>query len=57
MPYMIYAYIGVVWGVNVGIYGIHGVYGCCSVHSSQRDLLFFSVDLIVPEGLDTPSTM
>ena len=25
--YAIYAYIGVVWGVNVGIYGIHGVYG------------------------------
>ena len=23
----IYAYIGVVWGANVGIYGIHGVYG------------------------------
>ena len=23
----IYAYIGVVWGVNVGIYGIHGVSG------------------------------
>ena len=23
--YAIYAYIGVVWGVNVGIYGIHGV--------------------------------
>ena len=25
--YAIYAYIGVVWGVNVGIYSIHGVYG------------------------------
>ena len=25
--YAIYAYIGVVWGVNVGIYGIHGVSG------------------------------
>ena len=23
----IYAYIGVVWGVNVSIYSIHGVYG------------------------------
>ena len=23
----IYACIGVVWGVNVGIYGIHGVFG------------------------------
>ena len=23
--YAIYAYIGVVWGVNVGIYSIHGV--------------------------------
>ena len=25
--YAIYAYIGVVWGVNAGIYGIHGVSG------------------------------
>ena len=25
--YAIYAYIGVVWGVNVGIYSIHGVSG------------------------------
>ena len=25
--YAIYAYIRVVWGVNVGIYGIHGVFG------------------------------
>ena len=25
--YAIYAYIGVVWGVNVGIYCIHGAYG------------------------------
>ena len=25
--YGIHAYIGVVWGVNVGIYGIHGVSG------------------------------
>ena len=25
--YGIYAYIGVVWGVNVGIYGIHGAIG------------------------------
>ena len=25
--YAIYAYIGVVWGVNVGIYGIHGAAG------------------------------
>ena len=23
----IYAYIGVVWGVNVGIYGIRGAFG------------------------------
>ena len=27
--YAIYAYIGVVLGVNVGIYGIHGVSGIC----------------------------
>ena len=25
--YAIYAYIGVIWAVNVGIYGIHGVSG------------------------------
>ena len=25
--YAIYAYIGVVWGVNVAIYGIHGAFG------------------------------
>ena len=25
--YAIYAYFGVVWGVNLGIYGIHGVFG------------------------------
>ena len=25
--YGIFTYIGVVWGVNVGIYGIHGVPG------------------------------
>ena len=30
--YIIYAYIGVVWGVNVGIYGIHGVSGNYSSH-------------------------
>ena len=23
--------MGLVWGVNVGIYGIHGVYGICGV--------------------------
>ena len=28
--YGIFTYIGVVWGVNVGIYGIHGVSGNCS---------------------------
>ena len=29
--YGIYTYIQVVWGVNVGIYGIHGVFGkACS---------------------------
>ena len=41
--YVIYAYIGVVWGVNVGIYGIHGVSGIwntvdSSVNSSALDL-------------------
>ena len=34
--YAIYAYIGVVWGVNVGIYGIHGVSGI----GSLRVLIF-----------------
>ena len=29
--YAIYAYIGVVWGVNVGIYGIHGAFGICNI--------------------------
>ena len=29
--YAIYAYMGVVLGVNVGIYGIHGVSGMNSV--------------------------
>ena len=29
--YAIYAYIGVVWGVNVGIYWIHGASGVYSV--------------------------
>ena len=31
--YAIFTYIGVVWGVNVGIYGIHGVfgYGICPI--------------------------
>ena len=28
---------------------------CCGVHSSQR--YRFSVNLIVPEGLDTPNNM
>ena len=30
--YGIYAYIGVVLVVNVGIYGIHGVSGSCSTN-------------------------
>ena len=39
--YAIYAYIGVVWGVNVGIYGIHGVYGSwMNVEQDLRGLLF-----------------
>ena len=29
--YAIYAYIGVVLGVNVGIYGIHGVSGISNI--------------------------
>ena len=30
--YAIYAYIGVVSGVNVGKYGIHGVFGYIYIH-------------------------
>ena len=41
--YGMYAYIGVVWGVNVGIYGIHGASGSWSdqvVHrNSEADAL------------------
>ena len=41
--YAIYAYIGVVLGVNLGIYGIHGVSGVGNItrspgRSSQFDL-------------------
>ena len=32
--YAIYAYIGVVWGVNVGIYGIHGVGTLTTSHAN-----------------------
>ena len=35
--YAIYAYIGVVWGANVGIYGIHGASGLETQKSSLRD--------------------
>ena len=31
--YAIYAYIGVVLGVNVGIYAIHGVFGKCHIYT------------------------
>ena len=34
----IYAYIGVVWAVNVGIYGIHGVYG--SIYRHDLSFIF-----------------
>ena len=32
--YAIYAYIGVVWGANVGIYGIHGASGIAMASTS-----------------------
>ena len=35
--YAIYAYIGVVWGVNVDIYSIHGVYGKFQERSRSGD--------------------
>ena len=38
--YAIYAYTGVVWGVNVGIYGIHGVYGYTSPDFTAQHLTF-----------------
>ena len=45
----IYAYIGVVWGVNVGIYGIHGVYGFV-LFSRDRNGLGSQCDLFDPFG-------
>ena len=44
--YAIYAYIGVVWGVNVGIYGIHGVYGRCFtiLHYQTGSPFFYMVE-------------
>ena len=33
--YGVYAYIGVVWGVNVGIHGIHGAFGIDYSHYSH----------------------
>ena len=47
--YAIYAYIGVVWGVNVGIYGIHGVYGFV-LFSRDRNGLGSQCDLFDPFG-------
>ena len=35
--YGIFTYIGVVWGVNVGIYGIHGVSGFGQAGTGQRN--------------------
>ena len=44
--YSIYAYIGVVWGVNVGIYSIHGVYGVYIIDLTlQGDFLCFKLRL------------
>ena len=50
--YAIYAYIGVVWGVNVGIYGIHGVSGysmfssafLCRLAQTPRLRMFNQID-------------
>ena len=36
--YGIYAYIGAVWGVNVGIYFIHGAFGYTGLQASQKVL-------------------
>ena len=33
--YAIYAYIGVVLGINVGIYGIHGVSGYITPNNNE----------------------
>ena len=50
--YAVYAYIGEVLGVNVGIYGIHGVFGvgsCADRFSkpirSPREGIFLSDDV------------
>ena len=43
--YAIYAYIGVVLGVNVGIYGIHGVSGSCFLSHTKP---IFSVAWAIP---------
>ena len=37
--YGIFTYIGVVWGVNVGIYGIHGVSGYRTTYPDQLNTL------------------
>ena len=50
--YAIYAYIGVVWGVNVGIYCIHGAYGmeCLGmIYEGVRSFVrSFSLSLSLP---------
>ena len=48
--YAIYAYIGVVLGVNVGIYGIHGVSGYSDL--VLRDAAYGWV--LVPSSLVVP---
>ena len=45
--YAIYAHVGVVLGVNVGIYGIHGVsglgfFGASNKFNVHRDLTVFA---------------
>ena len=41
----IYAYMRVVWGVNVGMYGIHGVFGFVHKGQSSKALCFYSTSM------------
>ena len=44
--YAVYAYIGVFLGVNVGIYGIHGVSGICWTHLQVQAHQYLLVDRV-----------
>ena len=48
--YAIYAYIGVVLGVNVGIYVIYGVSGLHSDSRTEVDIMLFVEEQRSPKG-------